>query len=126
MAKKEVFQQLAEIGQIQIKRTSLRALVSVHLIWIRPISPCNRLAKKGLQGSANIFLGLLRLAENLNWPTSRLAEITIGRKRAGGPPFARARYGLPARFRPISSIFVSALILLSVVFYSTKILSTLE
>jgi hypothetical protein len=28
-----------------------RALVSVHLIWIRPISPCNCLAKTGLQGS---------------------------------------------------------------------------
>jgi hypothetical protein len=32
-----------------------RALVSVHLIWIWPISPSNRLAKKELQGSVENF-----------------------------------------------------------------------
>jgi hypothetical protein len=56
-----------------------------------------------------------------DWPKAQ-----IGQKRAGGPPLARDPYGPPARFRPISSIFVSALILLSVAFYSTETLSTLE
>jgi hypothetical protein len=49
IAEKEVFQHLAEYanGRISI----IRMFVSVHLIWIQPISPCNRLAKKRLQGS---------------------------------------------------------------------------
>jgi hypothetical protein len=60
-----------------------------------------------------------QLAENLNWPTSRLAEITIGRK-------LKLAENEQVDLHSIPSIFVSALILLSVVFYSTKILSTLE
>ena len=80
-------------------------------------------------------LGLLRLAETRLAETTigrrpigrkpQLADVTIsrnhdwpkaqiGRKRAGGPPLARARYGPPAHFRPILSIFCSNLFLLSV------------
>jgi hypothetical protein len=66
-----------------------------------------------------------QLAENHNWPTTRLAEITIGRKQASGPPLARARYGPPARFRLISSIF-AVFLLYFCVLYSTTVLFTLE
>jgi hypothetical protein len=67
-ARKEVFQHLAEYtnGRISMSRMlkwpnpdqvdfHSHALISVLLIWIRPISPCNRLAKQGLQGAENFY-----------------------------------------------------------------------
>jgi hypothetical protein len=68
MAEKDGFQHLAEYtnGRISIGRMlkwpnpeqvdlHSRALVSGHLLWIRPISLCKRLAKNGLQGSVENF-----------------------------------------------------------------------
>jgi hypothetical protein len=60
-----------------------------------------------------------RLAEKLNWPTSRLAEITNGRKLKLAENEQRARYGPPDRFRPISSIF--AFYFLCVMFHYSSI-----
>jgi hypothetical protein len=37
------------------RSTCSRALIPVHLLWIRPISPCNRFAKKRLQRSGENF-----------------------------------------------------------------------
>jgi hypothetical protein len=76
-AEKEVFQHLTEYvnGRISIGRMlkwpkSTRALVSVHFIWIRPISPCNCLAKKGLQDGGEHFYSFRKnytLCMNLNF-----------------------------------------------------------
>jgi hypothetical protein len=77
-AEKEGFQHLAEYtnGRISIGRMlkwpnpdqvdlHSRALVSVHLIWIRPILPCNRLAKKGLPGSVENFYSFQEKSRDL-------------------------------------------------------------
>jgi hypothetical protein len=68
MAEKDSFQHLTEYtnGRISIGRMlkwpnpeqvdrNERAWVEFHMLWIRPISLCNRLAKKGLQGSVENF-----------------------------------------------------------------------
>jgi hypothetical protein len=45
-------------------------------------------------------LANVTISRNHDWPKAQ-----IGQKQAGGPPLSRARYGPPARFQPISSIF---------------------
>jgi hypothetical protein len=61
---KKVEKKFLAFGRISIGRKwskpaqvdlHLHAPVSVHLLWIRPISPCNRWAKKVLQDSGQFF-----------------------------------------------------------------------
>jgi hypothetical protein len=92
-----------------------RALVSVHLLWIRPILRCNRLVKKGLQSLWWKFLVFDKNPEfcmNLIFSDifrnigriSRFRPFKIFGHLIIRPDFFRPHFHRPFVFRPLASL----------------------